>query len=134
MNSISNHATSDPNLPTGAPEHDACGSALSPLPCRSSLLRKGALPRMLLVLAFALAFLAYPLESKAAITQVRKSSGSAMNDSTVTATYSGTPSADNLLIAIVGARSSVTINTPTGTGWLTAINGSLTTPSQSIFY
>src|SRR5206468_7727176 len=115
MNSISNHATSDPNLPAGAPEHDACGSALSPLPCRSSLLPKGALPRTLLVLSFALAFLAFPLESKAAIALVQKATAannSTAPTTTITATYPAAPTVDHLLIAIIGAQANVTINAP----------------------
>jgi hypothetical protein len=133
----SNQATSNAILPTGAmPEHDASESALLALPCRSSLLRKGALPRMLLVLSFVLAFLAFPSESKAAIALVQKATAAnntTAPTTTITATYPAAPTVDHLLIAIAGVQANVTIIAPTSGVWSTAINQS-GTPGQAIFY
>jgi hypothetical protein len=62
---------------------------------------------------------------------VQKSSGTA-STSSVSATFTSTPTSGNFLIAICGARN-VTINQPSG--WSTAINESGTpNPSQAIFY
>lgn len=122
----------------GVPEHEAYGQALSTLSYRSSQVHNGAMPRILLVLFFAFASLAFPLESEAAIALVQKAT--AVNNATnptntITATYAATPGADHLLIAIIGAQASVTINQPSG--WSTAISesgGVFTTPGQAIFF
>ena len=136
MQAIRSNVVSNQDLPTGAPpEHDSQGSVLSPLQDRSSRVRKGALPRMLLVVSFALAFLAFPLESKAAIALVQKATmvNNATNPTnTITATYGATPGVDHLLIAIIGTQANVTISAPNAT-WSTAINES-GTPGQAIFY
>jgi flagellar hook assembly protein FlgD len=58
----------------------------------------------------------------------------ANNTNTISAAFAAAPSAGNLLVAIAGAPTSVTINAPSG--WSTAINetGGTGHPSQAIFY
>jgi hypothetical protein len=137
MQAITSNVASNANLPNESmAEHYTHGSVLSLLQYRSSRVRKGALPRMLLVVSFALAILAYQLESKAAIALVQKAT--AVNNATnptatITATFGATPGPNNLLIAIIGTQANVTINLPNGSGWAAAItqNGA---PGQAIFY
>jgi hypothetical protein len=64
---------------------------------------------------------------------VQKASGVSQNQNatSVSASFSAPPTANHLLVAIVGTDASVTINTPGG--WSTAINQS-GAPGQAIFY
>ncbi|HZP25872.1 MAG TPA: hypothetical protein VFB90_02380 [Dehalococcoidia bacterium] len=55
-----------------------------------------------------------------------------VNSTSVSATFASTPGQSNLLVAIVGTASSVTINTPSG--WTSAIKESSSSPGQAIFY
>ena len=66
-------------------------------------------------------------------TLVQKASGVSgnQNDTSVSASFSAAPTANHLLVAIVGTDTSVTISTPGG--WSSAINQS-GTPGQAIFY
>jgi len=69
------------------------------------------------------------------IALVQKNYGAAYLTTSVSATFDATPVANHLLVAILGASTTSTINQPAG--WSTAINqsgGSCTQPCQAIFY
>ncbi len=77
------------------------------------------------------------------ITLVQKTTAGNQGTVTVSAVFAVPPAAGHLLVAIVGAKGTDTINTPTGpngvgNGWLTAINqagtASPTRPGLAIFY
>lgn len=77
------------------------------------------------------------MDAPIAFRQAAATSGAAGNGSPVTATFASTPLQNSLIIAVFSSRNSATIPTPSGTGWMTAINQSgsgVTTTNQAIFY
>lgn len=70
-------------------------------------------------------------QAEGAISLVRTSTGDVRGASTVSATYTGTPTENNLLIAVLATDTSVTISTPPG--W-TAATSTAGAPGQAIFY
>lgn len=75
--------------------------------------------------------LSTPHQAQAVISLVQTANDVTNGGTSVSATFSSTPTQDNLLVAIVGVRDSVTINTPSG--WSTAISEA-GSPGQAIFY
>ena len=79
-----------------------------------------------------LAFILSGSHQEAAATSLVQTANGVTNGATsVSATFPASPTQDNLLVAIVGVRDSVTINTPSG--WSTAISEA-GSPGQAIFY
>lgn len=86
----------------------------------------------LFVTGFALFFSIEPEQTEASTPSlVQSAQGTNTLGASVTATFPGTATSGNLLIAAVGANLGATFNTPAG--WSVAINQS-GTPSQAIFY
>src|SRR5207249_5004752 len=84
-----------------------------------------------------------PTPASGPITLVQKTTAGNQGTVWVSAVFAVPPAAGHLLVAIVGAKGTDTINTPTGqngvsNGWQTAINqagtASPTRPGQAIFY
>jgi hypothetical protein len=84
----------------------------------------------LVVLVMALVLLGFPQEAKA-ISLVQSDYDVTDGGTDVSATFSSAVTQNNLLVAIVGVRDSLTINTPSG--WSVAIKQS-GEPGQAIFY
>lgn len=72
-----------------------------------------------------------PQQEAAATSLVQTAEGKSDVGTSVSATFPAGPTQDNLLVAILGVRDSVTINTPSG--WSTAISEA-GSPGQAIFY
>lgn len=70
-------------------------------------------------------------QAQAAVSLVQTANDVTNGRTSVSATFPASPTQDNLLVAIVGVRDSMTINTPSG--WSTAISEA-GSPGQAIYY